>query len=347
MTANQLLKLSVVAPCFNEEEGLDEFCRRVRSAATAVAGSLFEIVLVDDGSTDRTWSIIQQQSAEHPQIVGVRLMRNHGHQLAASAGLDQARGERILLIDADLQDPPELLLMMMPMMDDGADVVYGQRAARNGETWFKRAAASSFYRVLSWLSDTEIPRDTGDFRLMSRRVVDLVCAMPERDRFLRGLVSWVGGHQVPIAYDRDPRFAGSTHYPMRKMLALALDAVTSFSTKPLRIASWCGVLAAAFAGVLLMYAVVMWLSGETVSGWASLMVVLATFSAAQLLTLGIIGEYLGRLVQQTKARPLFLIDEIVGRQSQTILPQRTEERRARPSDGSGAQGLSVPLATSR
>lgn len=303
--------LSIVAPCHNEEEGLSEFCRRMAAVASGVAGQGFEIILVDDGSTDGTWSVIEALAASVPQVLGVRLMRNHGHQLAATAGLAASRGERVLLIDADLQDPPELLLMMMPIMDRGADVVYGQRQRRDGETWFKRASASLFYRLLSRLASVAIPRDTGDFRLMRRRVVDILLAMPERERFIRGMVSWIGGRQVALPYARDARFAGSTKYPLRKMVGFALDAITSFSTTPLRISTWLGLITAASALLLLLYTVARWLTGGTIIGWSSIMCAVTAFSAIQLICIGIIGEYLGRLVQESKKRPMFMIETLV------------------------------------
>ncbi len=306
------LKLSIVAPCYNEELVLEEFCRRAVGVGRSATEGSFEVVLVDDGSKDGTWDAICEQAKQYPEIVGIKLMRNHGHQLAATAGLSHARGERILLIDADLQDPPELLLMMMPVMNNGADVVYGQRQSRQGETWFKLATAKAFYRILPWLADTDIPRDTGDFRLMSRRVVDLLLAMPERDRFLRGMVSWVGGKQVALPYERHERFAGSTGYPLAKMISFATDAITSFSVKPLRLAAWLGFFSALVAAGMTVYSVWRWVAGDTVSGWASTMVVMTFFSAVQLLTLGILGEYIGRLVQQVKGRPLFMVDQIIG-----------------------------------
>jgi polyisoprenyl-phosphate glycosyltransferase len=304
--------LSIVAPCFNEEEVIDEFCRRALQAAGRVVGSDFELVLIDDGSRDGTWHAIETLSKAHSEIVGVRLMRNHGHQLAATAGLSVARGQRLLLIDADLQDPPELLAEMMSAMDEGADVVYGQRQMRKGESWFKLTTAAAFYRLLPWLATVDMPRDTGDFRLMSRRVTDILLSMPEQDRFLRGLVSWVGGKQVPVFYERDARYAGTSKYPLPKMVALAFDAITSFSTRPLRLASWIGVATAFLAFCLLLYTLIQWAAGNVISGWSSLMVALTMFSAIQLLTLGILGEYLGRLVMQSKGRPLFMIDRIVG-----------------------------------
>jgi dolichol-phosphate mannosyltransferase len=310
MNHNSPISLSIVAPCHNEEEGLREFCGRAVATARGIAGDAFEIVLVDDGSTDGTWEIIAALGREMPQVLGVRLMRNHGHQLAATAGLAATRGERVLLIDADLQDPPELLLMMMPIMDRGADVVYGQRVRREGESWFKLASASLFYRLLSRLASVAIPRDVGDFRLMRRRVVDILLSMPERDRFIRGMVSWIGGRQVALPYERDARFAGKTKYPLRKMVNFAIDAITSFSTVPLRISTWLGMVSAACAILLLIYTVVRWIEGETIVGWSSIMAAITAFSAIQLICIGIIGEYIGRLVQENKRRPMFMIESL-------------------------------------
>lgn len=309
-TSSKLL-LSIVAPCHNEEEGLKEFCRRTVATARGAAGEAFEVILVDDGSTDGSWEAIAALAAETPQVLGVRLMRNHGHQLAATAGLAASRGERVLLIDADLQDPPELLLLMMPIMDRGADVVYGQRVRRQGESWFKLASASLFYRLLSRLASVAIPRDVGDFRLMRRRVVDILLAMPERDRFIRGMVSWIGGRQVALPYERDARFAGTTKYPLRKMVNFALDAITSFSTVPLRISTWLGLVSAGCAALLLLYTLIRWLAGETIVGWSSIMAAITAFSAIQLICIGIIGEYVGRLVQENKRRPMFMIESLL------------------------------------
>ncbi|KAB2911084.1 MAG: glycosyltransferase family 2 protein [Hyphomicrobiaceae bacterium] len=302
--------LSLVAPCFNEQDCLQEFHRRASAACEEVAGDDYEIVLVDDGSHDDTWQVIQSLSQADSRVVGVHLMRNHGHQLAATAGLFTAQGERVMLIDADLQDPPELLASMMEKMDRGADVVYGRRTLRDGETWFKKASAAAFYRLLSRIANVPIPEDTGDFRLMRRRVVEALLAMPERERFLRGMVSWIGGHQVPIDYARDPRHAGRTKYSLGKMLRFGTDAVTSFSIAPLRFAVWLGLMIAGLAMLLLVYSLWRWLSGEVVTGWTSIMTAIALFSGVQLLVLGIMGEYLGRLVQEAKGRPLFLIDSL-------------------------------------
>jgi len=233
-------ELSVVVPVFNEEAGLDALLARTIPVCQAEFGASFEIVLVDDGSTDRSWPIIAAHADASPHVVGVKLSRNYGHQLALTAGLKLARGDYVFVLDADLQDPPELLPQMLAKAREGYDVVYGQRVARAGETAFKKASASAFYRLLSSLVDVSIPRDTGDFRLMTHRVVAHFNAMPERFRFVRGMVGWLGFRQVAIQYERDRRFAGETHYPLRKMVRFAADAITSFSIIPLRFASLLG-----------------------------------------------------------------------------------------------------------
>lgn len=302
-------KISIVAPCYNEEESLREFHARASAACSALTSS-YEIVLVDDGSKDQTWRIIESLADVSPNVVGVRLLRNHGHQLAATAGLHVAKGERVMLIDADLQDPPELLDQMMRLMDTGADVVYGQRASRDGESVFKLVTAGLFYRLLSRLTSVPIPRDTGDFRLMSRRIVDLFMLMPERQRFIRGMVSWIGGNQVALPYERQARFAGTTKYPLKKMIRFAVDAITSFSTVPLRIAAWVGMVTAGLAMVMLVYTLWQWSHNSVVAGWSSLMTAITLFGGLQLLVLGVLGEYLGRLVNDAKNRPLFIIDSI-------------------------------------
>jgi polyisoprenyl-phosphate glycosyltransferase len=302
--------LSVVAPCYNEQETLSAFCERMLSAARAACGESFELILVNDGSRDATWSLIVDQARRCPNIMGVNLARNHGHQLAVTAGLSQARGERVMIIDADLQDPPELLAKMMPRLDAGCDVVYGRRRARAKESAFKLTTASLFYRLLGQVAEIDIPRDTGDFRLMSRRIVERLNAMPERDRFLRGMVAWLGGRQEEVLYDRDQRHAGDTGYTLSKMIRLAIDGLTSFSTAPLRLA---GVLSAfgVFTAVgLTIYAVAGFVMGVTVPGWTSLAVIVVFFSTAQLICLSIFGEYLGRIYMQGKHRPLYLIDDI-------------------------------------
>lgn len=309
--SQNLLTLSVVAPCYNEQEVLAEFVRRMTAACKAVAGTQYEIILVNDGSADRTWNIIKEHAQSSAAIVGVNLARNHGHQIAVTAGLALSKGQRVLIIDADLQDPPELLADMMTMMDDGFDVVYGKRSSRDGETAFKLLTAKLFYRLLNKLTEVDIPADTGDFRLINRRAVDLLNQMPEQQRFLRGMVAWLGGRQTPIYYERERRFSGETKYTLRKMIRLAVDALTGFSAMPLRLAT----LAAALAGLLalgfIVHALVGYWFTKPVPGWTSTIIVILFFSAAQLASLGILGEYLGRLYLQSKSRPLFLISEIV------------------------------------
>ncbi|MDE2582197.1 MAG: glycosyltransferase family 2 protein [Rhodospirillales bacterium] len=301
--------LSIVVPCYNEEESVPEFHRRMSAAARQSAGH-YEIVFVDDGSTDRTWPLLQELAATDSSVVAVKLSRNHGHQLALTAGLTQCRGERVLVIDADLQDPPELLKPMLALLESGADVVYGQRRTRKGETKFKTATAAVFYRLLRRLVDIEIPVDAGDFRLMSRRALEVLNRMPEHHRFIRGMVSWIGMRQVPILYDRDPRYAGETKYPLRKMIRFAIDAITGFSVAPLRLASFLGAAAAALSLLLMCYTLGSWLLGETIAGWTSLTSIVLLIGSVQLIVLGIIGEYLGRLYIEAKRRPLFVIETI-------------------------------------
>lgn len=303
--------LSVVIPCYNEADGLSELHRRVTGACRSIVGDGFEIILVNDGSRDESWPRMQSLAASDPQLVCVDLSRNHGHQLALTAGLTFAQGSHILILDADLQDPPELLGPMLQRMGEGFDIVYGQRRARAGETWFKRASASLFYRAIGHLSDVDIPRDTGDFRLMSRRALDRLLAMPENFRFIRGMVSWIGYRQSPLLFDRDARYAGETQYPLRRMIKFAIDAVTSFSIAPLRLASHLGLVAALGALVMIGFLILAWASGDTVPGWTSLAALVLFMGSIQLVMLGVIGEYLGRMYLESKRRPLFTVQAIL------------------------------------
>jgi glycosyltransferase involved in cell wall biosynthesis len=305
--------LSIVVPCYNEEACLSELHARLTAAAGAAAGEDYEIVLVNDGSRDGSWEMMRALAAQDPRLVAINLSRNHGHQLALTAGLDLCSGARILIIDADLQDPPELLSPMLAEMDrQRADVVYAVRKARAGETAFKRGTAKLFYRLLSRLAEIEIPRDTGDFRLMSRRALDALLSLPEQARFIRGMVAWVGFRQVPIAYDRAERHAGQSKYPLSKMIRFALDAVTGFSTAPLRMASHIGLWLVAASVLLLGYIAVGFLTGTAIQGWTSLMLVVVVLGAVQMFVLGMIGEYLGRLYMEAKHRPLYIVAEIAG-----------------------------------
>ncbi len=307
------LALSVVVPCFDEQDCLPELHRRVSVIASAQVGTSYELILVNDGSKDASWQVMQKIAAEDAHVVAVNLSRNHGHQLALTAGLDISSGAYILILDADLQDPPELLSnMMAEMATQKADVVYAVRRQRAGESAAKRATASLFYRILARLTETNIPLDTGDFRLMTRRALDALLAMPEQARFIRGMVAWVGFKQVPIGYDRAERLAGETKYPLSKMLRLAFDAITGFSTAPLRLASHFGMALVGVSLLILAYILIGWLRGDTVPGWTSLMLVVVMLGAAQMFVLGMIGEYLGRLYMEAKRRPLYLVADVIG-----------------------------------
>lgn len=303
-------QLSVVIPVYNEEAGLAALIARVTAAAQPLFGQNYELVLVNDGSKDGSWAAICAHAERDPRIVAIDLARNHGHQLALTAGLHHVRGQVVFVLDADLQDPPELLGPMLDQLRAGYDVVYGQRIKRHGETAFKRGTASLFYRMLASLVDTHIPRDTGDFRLMTRRVVDQLNAMPERYRFIRGLVSYIGFNQIAFPYERDARFAGETNYPLRKMIALAVDAITSFSVAPLRFASHLGMVFGIAGLASLVWVVWAWMQGGAVQGWASLAALTLIMGSVQLLVLGVFGEYLGRMYMEGKQRPLFIISEV-------------------------------------
>jgi polyisoprenyl-phosphate glycosyltransferase len=312
MSIDALPRVSVVVPCFNEAEVLPETHRRLVAACTEACEDAWEIVYVNDGSRDATWSLLCAFSRDDARVVAIDLSRNFGHQRALSAGLAQVRGERILMIDADLQDPPELLTAMMARMDAGADVVYGQRSRRDGESWFKCATAAAFYRLISRLADVDIPVDTGDFRLVSRRVLDALLQLPEQHRFVRGLVAWVGFRQEPLSYARAARFAGTTKYPLGKMVRFAFDAIAAFSIAPLRLSMFFAGLSALIAVGLGGYVLVSWLFFDTVRGWASLLLVVAFFAAVQLFCLGMLGEYIGRIYGEAKRRPLYIVREVVG-----------------------------------
>jgi len=306
--------LSIVVPCFDEEACLPVLHDRLTKAAQSAIGEDYEIVLINDGSGDKTWGIMQQIAASDPKLVAVNLSRNHGHQLALTAGLDLCRGDVILVIDADLQDPPELLgEMLETMRRENADVVYGVRRSRAGETAFKRATAHGFYRLLSRATEVEIPVDTGDFRLISRRALEAFLAMPEQARFIRGMVAWIGFRQVPLPYHRDERFAGVTKYPLKKMIRFAFDALTGFSSAPLKLASHAGLILSLGSVVIVLYILAGWLSGRSVPGWTSLMLVVVVLGAIQMFVLALMGEYLGRLYNQSKNRPLYIVQEIAGR----------------------------------
>ncbi len=303
--------LSVVVPCYNEDEVLAVTLSRLRQVCASADLAAWEIILVDDGSIDGTWSLIEQAIEGDSRIVGVRLSRNHGHQLALLAGLARVRGSVVLIIDADLQDPPEALQGMLARMhSERADVVYGQRTSREGESLFKRASAKAFYRLLSSMTRVDVPLDTGDFRLMSRRVSDHLLQMPERDRFTRGMVAWLGYKQVPFEYARHPRFAGTTKYTPRKMFSLAAQAFLGFSLAPLRLAILLSGLTFAFSVSVIAYVLWSWAAGQAVSGWASVMIFVSVVASAQFAVLGVMGEYIGRIYLEGKQRPLYLVSDL-------------------------------------
>jgi dolichol-phosphate mannosyltransferase len=307
------MMLSIVVPCFNEEACLGTLHERLAASARKAVGDDYEIVLVNDGSRDSSWPIMQRLAAEDPRLVAVNLSRNHGHQLALTAGLDLCRGDIILIIDADLQDPPELLAdMLKAMRGDDADVVYGVRKSRAGETAFKRATAHGFYRLLSRATEVDIPLDAGDFRLITRRALDALLAMPEQARFIRGMVAWIGFRQVPFPYDRQERLAGETKYPLSRMIRFALDALTGFSSAPLKLASHAGLWLSVGSVLLILYIAFAWATGQNVQGWTSLMLVVVVLGAVQMFVLALQGEYIGRLYNEAKRRPLYIVQEVTG-----------------------------------
>lgn len=304
-------RLSVVAPCYNEAAGLPEFVRRVKAVCTGL-GCDHEIILVNDGSRDATLEVALAEAARDPAVRVVNLLRNFGHQAAVTAGLDLADGDAVVLIDSDLQDPPEVIVEMVAAWRQGADVAFGQRRKREGETAFKLVTAAVFYRLLRRMTQSNIPADAGDFRLMDRRVVEVLRSMREPHRFIRGMVSWVGGRQVAVPYDRKPRFAGETKYPLRKMVAFAVDAITSFSVVPLRLVTWLALaiigLTIVAAGVVVAVKLVN--PNYFIPGYPSIIITIVFFGGVQLLALGVIGEYVGRMYESAKARPIYIVERV-------------------------------------
>jgi dolichol-phosphate mannosyltransferase len=311
------MELSIVIPIYNEAAVIPELHKRLLGLIGLLYGACgigekdVEFVLVNDGSRDESLALLLGFFAELPQFRIVNFSRNFGHQIAVSAGIDIAKGNAVVLIDADLQDPPEFIADLYKKYREGFDVVYAVRAGRKGETFFKRITAKFFYRLLRWITKISIPVDTGDFRIMSRRTVDTLKSMPERHRFLRGMVAWIGFNQTGIPYQRRERFAGSTKYPFHKMVRFAVDAITSFSTAPVRVVMWFGFLSA-LAGLLYSVHVlyIKLFTSKTVPGWSSLMVAILIMSGIQMITLGVIGEYVGRITEEIKKRPLYIIDKI-------------------------------------
>ena len=317
------LTVSVVVPCFDEEEGIAECHKRLTQVLKGTREP-YEIVYVNDGSRDATLKLLHGLHDADPNVTVVELSRNFGHQTAVTAGLEAAGGRAAVIIDADLQDPPEVILEMLAKWQEGYEVVYGVRGSREGESSFKLWTAKAFYRFINALSDIEIPLDTGDFRLLDRKALDAMLQMPERHRLLRGMSSWVGFRQYGLRYDRAARFAGTTKYPLRKMLSLALDGIVSFSTIPLRILLLAGFGAAALAFLGILYSLsVRLLTNNWVSGWTTLLVAVLMMGGLQMIGLGIAGEYIGRIYDEVKQRPLYL--------TRSIRSRRGEVRPAVPS----------------
>jgi glycosyltransferase involved in cell wall biosynthesis len=303
---------SVVIPFFNEQECIGETYRRLKAVMDATE-ERYELVFVNDGSSDLSPAIVEQLCERDPHVRLVHFSRNFGHQIAVTAGLDNASGRAVVIIDADLQDPPEVILEMIDLWKQGFDVVYGKRLSREGETRFKKLSASAFYRLLKSLTNVDIPADTGDFRLIDRKVCDVLNRFSERNRYMRGLVSWVGFRQTAVEYERDRRFAGETKYPLKKMVKFALDAITSFSHKPLKIASYFGFFLSAVSFVYLLIVLCQKLfTDSTVPGWTSIIAMNLFFDGILLIILGIIGEYIGRIYDESKNRPLYIVSKKVG-----------------------------------
>jgi dolichol-phosphate mannosyltransferase len=302
--------VSIVTPVFNEAEVIELFYERVRRAMAALDSIAYELIFVDDGSTDGSYDKLVAIANANADVRIIKFSRNFGHQIAITAGIELAKGDAVVVIDADLQDPPELIKVFVAKWQEGFDVVYGVRDKRDGESRLKLLTAAAFYRLLQRIIKLDIPVDVGDFRLMSRRVVEYFTQLKEKDRFVRGLVSWIGFKQTGVHYARDKRFAGETKFPYRKMIKFALDGITSFSDIPLKLATWLGYFTSFLALLYLLSVFVQKALGDTVQGWATIMVAVLFLGGVQLISLGIIGEYIGRIFNEVKQRPLYVVDEI-------------------------------------
>lgn len=304
-------KISVIIPMYYEEEVAEKCYEKVTETLNNIKNYDYEIICINDGSKDRTLQILENIAKKDERLKILSFSRNFGHQCAVTAGLKFATGDAIVIIDADLQDPPELIPEMIALWENGNDVIYGKRKSRKGESPFKLLTAKMFYKTLNALSDVEIPKDTGDFRLVDKKVVDTINSLPEHNKFLRGLFSWVGYNQVPLEYERKERYAGKTKYPLRKMLKLASDGIISFSTKPLKIVGCLGISTIVLSIILLIYALISYIFklNELSAGWTSLMICITLFSGVQLLSLWIMSEYIGRIYDEAKQRPQYIIEK--------------------------------------
>lgn len=307
-----MIKYSIVVPMYNEEEVIEETYKRL-TETMRTTNEEYELVFVNDGSRDRTMEIVSRICEQDKHVRLINFSRNFGHQIAITAGLDYAQGQAIVVIDADLQDPPRVILEMIQKWKEGYDVVYGKRIKRKGETWFKKATAAMFYRLLRSMTTVDIPLDTGDFRLIDRKVADALRGLKEKNRFVRGLVSWVGFRQTSVEYVREERWAGETKYPLSKMMKFAMDGITSFSVKPLRLATYIGFALSICSFLYLMVVLFQALFTDTTQpGWASTVAINLFFNGIMLILLGIIGEYIGRIYDESKDRPLYIVREVIG-----------------------------------
>lgn len=301
--------LSIVVPVYNEQEVLDAFYDRVKSVVDSLEELNHELIFVDDGSADNSYQKLRELADQDERVKVLKFSRNFGHQVAITAGIEKATGEAVVVMDADLQDPPEVITKFVKKWQEGFDVVYGVRERRQGESKAKLVTASTFYRLLKMITKIDIPVDVGDFRLMSRRAVEHFKSLRERDRFVRGLVSWIGFKQTGVVYARDSRYAGNTKFPYRKMIKFAFDGITSFSNVPLKVATWLGYLTSLLAFLYGVSVFIQKLAGITVQGWATIMFGMLFLGGVQLICLGIIGEYIARIFNEIKQRPLYILEE--------------------------------------
>ena len=306
-------KISIVIPMYFEEEVANECYYRTKDVLESINNYEYEIVFVNDGSKDKTLEILEKIAEENKNVKVISFSRNFGHQAAVTCGLKYTTGDAVVIMDADMQDPPEVIVDMIKLWEDGNEVIYAKRKIRKGETKFKLFTAKMFYKLLNGLSDVEIPKDTGDFRLADKKVVEVINSLPEHNKFLRGLFSWVGFKQIPLEYERKERFAGKTKYPLKKMLKLASDGITSFSTKPLKVLGVLGIISIFVSVILLIYALFSFAFklNSLTPGWTSLMVTITFLGGMQLLSIWLISEYIGKIYDESKGRPEYIIDKTI------------------------------------
>lgn len=306
-------KISVVIPMYFEEEVVNECYDRTKSVLEGLEKYEYEIIFVNDGSQDKTLEMLEEIAKDNKNVKVISFSRNFGHQAAVTCGLKYTTGDAVAIMDADMQDPPEVILDMIKLWEAGNEVIYAKRKTRKGETRFKLFTAKMFYKVLNGLSDVEIPKDTGDFRLADKKVIDVINSLPEHNKFLRGLFSWVGFKQIPFEYERKERFAGKTKYPLKKMLKLASDGITSFSTKPLKVLGALGIMSIIVSIILLIYAIISYVFrlNSLTPGWTSLMVTITFLGGMQLLSIWLISEYIGKIYDESKGRPEYIIDKTI------------------------------------